>query len=116
MPRIPGTRVKDGRAINVSNGIMRASSRNSLEKLEPIEPGNADAYAFDSGATSNLFCCRAPNPGRSIQQQLFALRPQSQYRSSTGVGRRDDVARQTVLYRARYPSQIVLPVITNPIK
>ncbi len=54
MPRIPGTRVKDGRAINVSNGIMRASSRNSLEKLEPIEPGNADAYAFDSGATSNL--------------------------------------------------------------
>jgi uncharacterized protein len=45
----------DGRAINVSNGILRASSKNSLEKREPIEPGKMYACTFDSSATSNLF-------------------------------------------------------------
>ena len=29
----------DGKAINLNNGIIRASFRKSLEKPEPIEPG-----------------------------------------------------------------------------
>jgi X-Pro dipeptidyl-peptidase C-terminal non-catalytic domain len=107
----------DGRAINVSNGILRASSNNSLEKREPIEPGKMYAYTFDTSATSNLsLWCRASNPGRSIQQQFPALRPQSEYRSFAGVGRRDDCGPPGRVSQCELSISIVLPAITAPLK
>ncbi len=106
----------DGRAINVSNGILRASSRNSLEKREPIEPGKVYAYTFDSSATSNLFAV-----GHQIRVEVSSSNfPHYDRNLNTGHPLGSDtemiVARQTVYHSASYPSQIVLPVITAPLK
>jgi putative CocE/NonD family hydrolase len=106
----------DGRAINVSNGILRASSRNSLEKREPIEPGKVYAYTFDSSATSNLFAV-----GHQIRVEVSSSNfPHYDRNLNTGHPLGSDtemiVAHQTVYHSASYPSQIVLPVITAPLK
>src|SRR5689334_24592156 len=45
----------DGRAINVSNGILRASSRNSLERREPIEP-RSEEHTSELQSQFHLVC------------------------------------------------------------
>jgi putative CocE/NonD family hydrolase len=106
----------DGRAINVSNGILRASSRNSLERREPIEPGKVYAYTFESSATSNLF-----DVGHQIRVEISSSNfPHYDRNLNTGHSLGSDtemvVARQTVHHSATYPSQILLPVMATPVK
>ena len=106
----------DGRAINVSNGILRASTRNSLERREPIEPGKVYAYSFKSSATSNLF-----DVGHQIRVEISSSNfPHYDRNLNTGhpVGSDTEmvVARQTVHHSATYPSQILLPVMATPVK
>ncbi|WP_429643042.1 CocE/NonD family hydrolase [Skermanella aerolata] len=45
----------DGKAYNLNNGIIRARLRNSLERAEAIEPGQATEYRIGIWPTSNLF-------------------------------------------------------------
>jgi putative CocE/NonD family hydrolase len=106
----------DGRAINVSNGILRASSRNSLERREPIEPGKVYAYTFESSATSNLF-----DVGHQIRVEISSSNfPHYDRNLNTGhpIGSDTEmvVAKQTVHHSATYPSQILLPVMATPVK
>ena len=106
----------DGRAINVSNGILRASSRNSLEKREPIEPGKVYAYTFDASASSNLFAV-----GHRIRVEVSSSNfPHYDRNLNTGHPLGSDaeitVARQAVHHSATYPSQILLPVMTAPVQ
>jgi putative CocE/NonD family hydrolase len=106
----------DGRAINVSNGILRASSKNSLEKRELIEPGKMYACTFDSSATSNLF-----GVGHQIRVEVSSSNfPQYDRNLNTGRPLGSDaemiVARHAVYHSASYPSQIVLPAIKAPLK
>jgi uncharacterized protein len=106
----------DGRAINVSNGILRASSRNSLEKRESIEPGKVYAYTFNSSATSNLFAA-----DHQIRVEVSSSNfPHYDRNLNTGhppgSGASMVVAHQTVHHDARYPSQIVLPIMASPVQ
>jgi uncharacterized protein len=106
----------DGRAINVSNGILRASSRNSLEEREPIEAGKIYAYTFNASATSNLFAA-----GHQIRVEVSSSNfPHYDRNLNTGhpLGTDADitVARQTVQHTGRYPSQIVLPIMASPVQ
>nr|WP_299363079.1 FAD-dependent oxidoreductase [uncultured Paracoccus sp.] len=45
----------DGKAYNISNGIIRASSREGLDARVPVEPGEVYEYTFALQPTSNLF-------------------------------------------------------------
>jgi putative CocE/NonD family hydrolase len=106
----------DGRVINVSNGILRASSRNSLDKREPIEPGKVYAYAFNASATSNLFAA-----GHQIRIEISSSNfPHYDRNLNNGHAPGSNVemmiARQIVHHNSRYPSQIVLPIMTAPSK
>ncbi|WP_142383650.1 CocE/NonD family hydrolase [Bacillus sp. V5-8f] len=45
----------DGKAINLLEGIQRASYRDPNEDSKPIKPGEIYEYRFHVGSTSNLF-------------------------------------------------------------
>ena len=45
----------DGRSINLTDGIVRASLRDSLEKRTPLTPGKIVKYHIKLGSTANVF-------------------------------------------------------------
>ena len=70
----------DGRAIFLTDGIIRARYRNSLAEPEPLTPGEpCRAQPGPVGDVERL-PARAPDPARGLKQQLPALRPQHQHR------------------------------------
>jgi len=106
----------DGKAINLTNGILRASYRNSLEKREPIEPGKVYEYEINVGSTSNLF-----SRGHQIRVEISSSNfPHYDRNLNTGRPLGDDdhmvTARQTVYHEAQRPSQIILPIMPTAIK
>jgi putative CocE/NonD family hydrolase len=106
----------DGKAINLTNGILRASYRNSLERREPIEPGKVYEYDIYAGATSNLF-----SRGHQIRVEISSSNfPHYDRNLNTGrpLGDEDHmvIARQTVYHDAQRPSQIILPIMPTAIK
>jgi uncharacterized protein len=101
----------DGTAVNLSNGIIRASYRASQSKPTPITPGRAYKYEIHLWATSNLF-----QAGHRIRLEIsssdypqFAPNPNTGLTFGSSAATR--VARQTVLHDAAHPSAVVLPVI-----
>src|SRR5581483_830746 len=45
----------DGRALNLTDGIVRARFRQGTDRERPISPGEASEYTIDAWSTSNLF-------------------------------------------------------------
>jgi hypothetical protein len=45
----------DGKAINLAEGILRASYRESTVEAKPIVPGKVYEYKIDMWSTSNVF-------------------------------------------------------------
>ncbi len=105
----------DGRAINLTEGILRASYRESLETPKLLERDCIYKYCINLRATSNVFLVghrirvdlssasfphwdRNPNNGG-----LFGTASLSQLR----------IATQTVFHDAVYPSHIVLPLVSR---
>ncbi len=62
-----------GKIINLNNGVVRASHRDSLETHEPIDPGKVYEYTITVFPTSNLFKVGHQIPPRNIEQQFPAL-------------------------------------------
>jgi putative CocE/NonD family hydrolase len=101
----------DGKAYNLSNGIIRASSRQSLEHRAPIEPGKVYNYTIDLWPTSNLF-----SAGHQIRVEISSSNfPHYDRNLNTGakLGTSTEMitADQTILHDAEHPSRLVLPIV-----
>ncbi len=101
----------DGTAVNLSNGIQRASFRASLTDPTPITPGQIYRYEINVWPTSNLFA-----KGHRIRLEISSSDyPQFAPNPNTGApfGTTADtkVATQTILHDADHPSALILPVI-----
>ena len=99
----------DGQALNVCDGILRASCRDSLESPSPIQPGEAYRYRIDVGPTSMLF-----RKDHSIRLEVSSSNFPA-YARYTGSPHQQSAdltpATQTVLHDADHPSALELPVV-----
>lgn len=102
----------DGRAINLTDGILRARFREGIDAPEaPIEPGRAYAYQIDLWATSNLF-----RAGHRIRLDVTSSNfPRWDRNPNTGAplgeGAEMVPATQTILHDAAHPSHVLLPIV-----
>ena len=70
----------DGRAIFLTDGILRARYRNSLAEPEPLTPGEPCELSLDLSITSNVF-----RPGHRIRLEVSSSNfPRYDRNSNTG--------------------------------
>lgn len=101
----------DGRAILVTQGIVRARFRDSLEQPTLIEPGRVYEYRITLWETSIEF-----QPGHRMRVEVSSSNfPQFDRNLNSGeplsTGTTIMIARQTVMHDRAHPSRIVLPEI-----
>jgi putative CocE/NonD family hydrolase len=101
----------DGEAINLANGVQRASYRESLVHPTPITPGEVYRYEIHVWPTSNLF-----KVGHRIRLEISSsdypqFDPNPNTGASLGTTTAVKVATQTILHDADHPSALILPVI-----
>jgi putative CocE/NonD family hydrolase len=103
----------DGRAIFLTDGIIRARYRNSLAEPEPLTPGEVYQLSLDLSVTSNVFL-----PGHRIRLEVSSSNfPRFDRNTNTGGVIADDSADQAAVAVNRvwhgpdHPSHLVLPVI-----
>ena len=105
----------DGTAINLNNGIIRASYRDSLEEPEPIEPGRVYEYTIGVWPTSNLF-----KEGHQIRLEISSSNfPHYDRNPNTGdpfgASAEMRAADQTIYHSSEHHSHVVLPIVSPPI-
>jgi putative CocE/NonD family hydrolase len=102
----------DGKAINLTEGILRARFRESTKgEPKPITPGEVYEYKIDLWSTSNVFM-----KGHRIRLEVSSSNfPRFDRNLNTG---KDDAtdgemvkATNTVLHDAAHPSALILPVV-----
>lgn len=101
----------DGTAVNLNNGIQRASFRESSSAPTPVEPGKVYEYTIAVWPTSNLF-----RAGHRIRLEISSsdfpqFDPNPNTGSWLGESTTTQVVHQTVLHDAQHPSALLLPVI-----
>lgn len=101
----------DGTAVNLNNGIQRASFRESSAAPSPIEPGKIYQYTIAVWPTSNLF-----RTGHRIRLEISSsdfpqFDPNPNTGSWLGETTTTQPAQQSVFHDAEHPSALVLPVI-----
>jgi hypothetical protein len=102
----------DGRAINLTEGILRARYRESTTgAARPIVPGEVYEYKIDMWATSNVFM-----KGHRIRLEVSSSNfPRFDRNLNTGKDAAIDSvfvkATNTVLHDAAHPSALILPVV-----
>jgi uncharacterized protein len=100
----------DGRALNLTDGIIRARYREGLtESL--LEPGQPYAFNIDLWATSNVF-----KAGHRVRLQVTSSNfPRWDRNPNTGHPFGQDAelrtARQTILHDREHPSHVLLPLV-----
>lgn len=105
----------DGRSIFLTEGIIRARYRGSLEgeSVELLEPGEVAEYRIRCYPMANVFqrghCIRVDITSSSFPRFSRNLNTGE----DIGTGTRMQVAHQTVLHTSVYPSRIELPVIPS---
>ena len=101
----------DGKANNLTDGILRARYRNSLEKPELLHAGEVYKLTIDAGVTSNVFL-----PGHRIRLEIASSNfPRFDRNTNTG----GTIASETVTRKAHQTvhhgdirlSAIILPVV-----
>jgi putative CocE/NonD family hydrolase len=103
----------DGRAIFLTDGILRARYRNSLAEPEPLTPEEVCEVTIDLSVTSNVFL-----PGHRIRLEISSSNfPRFDRNTNTGKAVTEDsdadvqVAVNRVFHGPAHPSRLVLPVI-----
>lgn len=103
----------DGRAIILTEGILRARYRNSLTEPELLEPGAIYALRLDLWATANVFL-----PGHRIRLEVSSSNfPRFDRNSNTGGDLVTETADQyrpainCIFHEAAHPSHLILPII-----
>lgn len=101
----------DGQAINLNDGILRTSFRDSLSKPTPITPGRPYEYQIQVWPTSYEYKA-GDRIGLEISSSDY---PQFAPNPNTGAPFGADTvtrtATQTILHDAEHPSAVTLPVI-----
>jgi uncharacterized protein len=101
----------DGRAMCITEGIIRARYRRSHQTTVLLEPEVIEEYRVRLYPTSNVFL-RGHRVRLDISSSNF---PRFSRNLNTGedvaIGTRTEVAHQTILHDSRYPSHLILPVI-----
>jgi uncharacterized protein len=105
----------DGRAIFLTDGIIRARYRNSLAEPELLTPGEVYELSLDLSVTSNVFL-----PGHRIRLEVSSSNfPRFDRNTNTGGVIADESAEQAavavnrVLHGPGHPSRLTLPVISR---
>jgi len=103
----------DGRAMILTEGILRARYRHSTASPEPLHPGDVYELWLDLWATANVFL-----PGHRIRLEVSSSNfPRFDRNSNTGgdIGQEPAEMYQPAINRifhdAAHPSRLVLPVI-----
>ncbi|MGR6520283.1 CocE/NonD family hydrolase (plasmid) [Rhodococcus erythropolis] len=103
----------DGRAIYLTDGMLRARYRQSLSSPELMEPDKEYEVTLDLSVTSNVFL-----PGHQIRLEISSSNyPRYDRNTNTGgdinaeVLDRSVIALNRVLHGPEHPSRLVLPVI-----
>lgn len=101
----------NGKAIHLTEGIVRARFRESYTAPTLIEPGAVYAYRLVLWETSNLF-----QAGHCIRLEVSSSNfPRFDRNQNTGnpsgLDAETQVAHQTIYHTARYPSHLTLPII-----
>ena len=101
----------DGTAVNLANGIQKASYRESLSHPTPIAPGEVYRYTIHVWPTSNLF-----KAGHSIRLEISSsdfpqFAPNPNTGEPFGTTTRRVTATQTILHDAAHPSALILSVM-----
>jgi putative CocE/NonD family hydrolase len=103
----------DGRAIILTEGILRARYRNSLTEPELLEPGMVYELRLSLWATANVFL-----PGHRIRLEVSSSNlPRFDRNSNTGGEITSETADQYqpaingIFHDAAHPSRLILPII-----
>jgi uncharacterized protein len=103
----------DERAINLTDGILRARYRNSRQQPELMTPGAVYEVTVDLWATANVF-----QPGHRIRLEIAGSNwPRFGRNSNTGDTIADEPAEAyrpatiRILHDAAHPSRLILPII-----
>jgi putative CocE/NonD family hydrolase len=101
----------DGRAINLSDGILRLRYRSSTERPRLATPGEVYEIEIELSGTANTFLA-----GHRIRLEVASSNfPWYDRNLNTGehpaTGTRRQVAEQTVFHDRERPSRLVLPVL-----
>jgi putative CocE/NonD family hydrolase len=101
----------DGKAINLAEGILRASYRESTVEAKPIVPGKVYEYKIDMWSTSNVFL-----KGHRIRLEVSSSNfPRFDRNLNTGksasINSTFVKATNTILHDAAHPSALLLPVV-----
>jgi putative CocE/NonD family hydrolase len=101
----------DGRAVNLSDGILRLRYRESIEHPRLARPGEIYQVTIDAGATGNVF-----RAGHRIRLEISSSNfPHYDRNPNTGKPVADETklrtATQTVYHDPKHPSHLILPVV-----
>ena len=101
----------DGRAINLTEGILRARYRESTSEAKPIVPGQVYEYKIDLWSTSNVFL-----KGHRIRLEVSSSNfPRFDRNLNTGKDASTDSAfakaTNIILHDGGHPSALILPVV-----
>jgi len=103
----------DGKAIILTEGILRARYRNSFTAPELLEPGIVYELRLDLWATANVFL-----PGHCIRLEVSSSNfPRFDRNSNTGGVIAQEAASQyrpainRIFHDAAHPSHLILPII-----
>jgi predicted acyl esterase len=100
----------DGRSMLVTDGILRARFRESLDREELLEPGKIYEVTVDLWSTALVF-----NRGHKIRVAVSSSNaPRFDPNPNTGHAFRADkasrIATNTIYFSKQYPSRILLPI------
>lgn len=105
----------DGRSIFLTEGVIRARYRGSVEgeSVELLEPGEVAEYRIRCYPVANVF-----REGHRVRLDVTSSSfPRFSRNLNTGedvgTGTRMQIAQQSILHTATYPSHVVLPVIPS---
>jgi putative CocE/NonD family hydrolase len=101
----------DGSAQNLTEGIVRARYRNSLERAELMRAGEVYKFAIDLWSTSNLF-----RKGHKLRLEISSSNfPRFDRNLNTGSDDRKSVemikATNSVLHDQQHPSALTVPIV-----
>ena len=102
----------DGRAINISSGILRAPLRNGFETWEELTPGKPYELTIKLRPTANIFL-----PGHRIRVEIsssnFPRYDRNLNTPGANIAEKTDykAAGQQVFHDRQRPSRILLPVL-----
>jgi len=101
----------NGFAQNLTEGILRARYRNSMEKAEMMNPGQIYRLTIDLGATANVFLAghRLRLEVASANFPRYSRNPNTGAEPETATTFR--AATNVVYHDHEHPSALVLPVI-----